>query len=141
MAATTYRHNSPTLNTGINMTTEIDEKTYNESIKLAQHLSIRIAQMLSCEVMQNVPPDLMTLDADKDYFFTLHMLGSFIKEMAYSLEIYCIMRQKSFPAEKTVEMIKQIALELMKDKKSDFQKILDNVMQQVVKEGTGAAKH
>jgi len=123
------------------MTDEIDEKTYNESIKLAQHLSIRIATILSSEVMLKVPADLMMLDADKDYFFTLHMLGSFIKEMAYSLEIYCLMRQKSFPAEKTVEMIKQIALELMKDKKSDFQKILDNVMKQVKKESAGAAQH
>lgn len=120
---------------------EIDPKTYEEATKLASELSVRVMTILSSEVMLKVPQDLMMLDADKDYFFTLHMLGSFIKEMAYSLEIYCMMRQKSFPAEKTVEMIKQIALELMKDKKSDFQKIVENVISQIQKEGVGAAKH
>lgn len=124
-----------------NMTTEIDEKMYEESAKLANELSIRIVTIFSNEIKKIAPADLVSLDSEHDYFFTLQIMGSFLKEMAYSLEIYSMMRQKPFPAEKVIDIVKEIALELMKDKKSDFQKIFDGVISQVAKEGTRASKH
>lgn len=112
------------------MSNEIDEKLYNEAMQISSDLSQRFMNYLGTEV-KKINPAILQLDTDRDYFFTLHLLGTFIKDMAYSLEIYHLMQNKSFPSEKVVEIVKSIALSLMENKKNDFQQIANNMIKQV----------
>ena len=76
-----------------------------------------------CTQAQKVKREILDLDIKYEYAFTLHILALFIKKMAYSCEMYSLMRHENFEAEKVPEIIKELSLENMKDKKKEFSEI------------------
>lgn len=102
---------------------DLDNETYERACSFVPELTLDLMKYVSNEVKQKVPADIIQSDSENNYFFTIYLMGSFIKSMTYSLEIYALMNGKIYNAEEAVETIRQVALEMMVTKQDDFKKI------------------